>query len=164
MAVCLKWQLQHGSVSRIGGCQAFDSYHTFPSLWSTTASQLDAHIHTVTEVKRAAVETETPLQRWQEHKWCGNIGTVTPYSCTVRLISMNPSYHHTTWNYAEAYQETCSRDLTPFGITTKSPAGASEGGAYHRRHPATCLWQIPTFCHKYKALCCWADNGSADPK
>lgn len=31
MAVCLKWQLQLGSVLRIGGCQSFGGSYTFPS-------------------------------------------------------------------------------------------------------------------------------------
>lgn len=41
----LEWQFQLESIWRIGGCQSSGSSHTFPSQWSTAASQLGMHAH-----------------------------------------------------------------------------------------------------------------------
>lgn len=169
MAACLKWQLQLGSVLRIGGCQSFGSSYTFSSHWSTIASQLGVHVHTDAGVKK---------RRWgvgggnSGHKGAASAVAVAQ-AVWKHPISLLFSWTQATTVLPEIMLRlirlskwpSCSRDPTPFRIAmTKSPAGAAESCRYHRRRPVARQWQIHISWQKYKALCFWAENGTADSK
>lgn len=158
MAVCLKWQLQQGSVLRIGGCQSFGSSPTF----SFTM------IHHCITIRRARTHCRRGKkgQQRQEHEWwlvwkqwCGHTSFVVVLSASyfntrppppppsLPPPPPSPPPHHPKlyWGLSGFLRECLvqgTQHLT--GSPHKSPSGAAESVRYHSGCPAARQWQMHT--------------------
>lgn len=171
----LEWQLQLGSVLRIGGCQSFGGSHTFPS----------TVIHHCITIRRArthcrrgkrgssgnggAASAVGGAQVMRKH-WCGHTSFVEVLSASyfnnpLPTPPPPPPYHVKLYWGLSGFLRDCLAQGTQhlLGSPHKSPPGAAESGRYHSGRPAARQWQMHTFSQKYKALCCWADYGIANP-
>lgn len=103
--------------------------------------------------------------------WCGHTSFVEVLSASYFNNPLPPTSHHHTPYHMKLYRglsgflRDCLAQGTQhlLGSPHKSPPGAAESGRYHSGRPAARQWQMHTFSQKYKALCCWADYGTANP-